>query len=117
MKNKSYANTVATRLMTASTLRSATSLLADKGQMTMTCTRLTKSRKRMNTLTAKNDMWPCTKCRKELPADDAMIIQDRIYCEFCTIIEHGYYKPEEHLPDEYYEELREKNKDDRENLW
>jgi hypothetical protein len=81
-------------------------------------TRTTKSNRRLITLTAKNDMWPCTKCRRSLPADDAMVIQDRIYCTFCAIIEHGYYaKPEEHLPDEYYEELREKNKDDRENLW
>jgi hypothetical protein len=65
------------------------------------------------TMTAKNDMWPCTKCRKELPADDAMIVQDRIYCEFCAIIEGGFYaKPEEHLPDEYYLWLEERDGND-----
>jgi hypothetical protein len=39
-----------------------------------------------------------------------MIVQDRIYCEFCAIIEGGYYaKPEEHLPDEYYLWLEERD--------
>ena len=76
-------------------------------------TRITKSRERLSTLTAKNDMWPCTKCRRDLPADDAMIIQDRIYCTFCAIIEHGYYaKPEEHLPDDYYLWLEEHDKNE-----
>lgn len=67
----------------------------------------------MSTLPAKNDMWPCTKCRRDLPADDAMIIQDRIYCTFCAIVEHGYYgKPEEHLPDEYYLWLEDRDSND-----
>jgi len=79
----------------------------------MHCTRTIKNNRRLITLTAKNDMWPCTKCRRDLPADDAMIVQDRIYCTFCAIVEHGYYaKPEEHLPDDYYLWLEEQDKND-----
>jgi hypothetical protein len=79
----------------------------------MMCMTHNETQRLMITMTAKNDMWPCTKCRKELPADDAMIIQDRIYCEFCAIIEGGFYaKPEEHLPDEYYLWLEERDGND-----
>lgn len=64
-------------------------------------------------MTAKNDMWPCVSCKKMLPADDALIIKNSIYCTFCAIIEQGYYaKPEEHLPDEYYLWLEDQDKND-----
>jgi hypothetical protein len=76
-------------------------------------TRLRETKRLKITMTAKNDMWPCVKCKKNLPADDALIISDFIYCTFCAIIEQGYYaKPEEHLPDEYYLWLEERDGND-----
>lgn len=54
----------------------------------------------------------CMSCDKIAPADDTMIHNDQILCTFCAIVEGAYYgKAEEHLPDEYYAELRKREED------
>lgn len=47
-----------------------------------------------------------------MDAADTVITGDTVVCTFCAITEHGYYaKPEEHLPDEYYLWLKERDED------
>jgi hypothetical protein len=72
-----------------------------------------KSVMKMNRITAtmtKNSKWLCASCDRIVDASDTVIDKDKILCTFCAITEHGYYaKPEEHLPDEYYLWLQERD--------
>jgi hypothetical protein len=59
----------------------------------------------------KNSKWLCAHCDRIVDAADTVIDDARVLCTFCAITELGYYaKPEEHLPDEYYLWLEERDK-------
>ena len=54
----------------------------------------------------------CASCDRVVDATDTVITGNNVVCTFCAITEHGYYaKPEEHLPDEYYLWLQERDED------
>jgi hypothetical protein len=58
----------------------------------------------------KNSKWLCASCDRIVDATDTVITGDTVVCTFCAITEHGYYaKPEEHLPNEYYLWLQERD--------
>jgi hypothetical protein len=60
----------------------------------------------------KNSKWLCASCDRVVDAADTVITGNTVVCTFCAITEHGYYaKPEEHLPDEYYLWLKERDED------
>lgn len=59
----------------------------------------------------KNSKWLCAHCDRIVDASDTVIEGNDVFCTFCAITEYGYYaKPEEHLPNDYYLWLEERDK-------
>lgn len=76
----------------------------------MHCTTITKNVRQLITLTVKNSKWLCASCDRVVDAEDTVIKGDKVHCTFCAITQHGFYaKVEEHLPDDYYLWIQERD--------
>ena len=68
---------------------------------------ITKKERQTITLNSKNREYLCMSCDRVVAGEDTIIHRDQILCLFCATIEEAYYgKPNEYLPDEYYEWLK-----------
>lgn len=55
----------------------------------------------------KDREYLCASCDNIVSGEDTMIYRDQILCLFCATIEEAYYgRPNEYLPDTYYEWLK-----------
>lgn len=64
------------------------------------------------TVKDRDSRWLCAACERVVDADDTVIKIDKVYCTFCAITQNGFYaKVEEHLPDDYYLWIQERDTD------